>query len=136
MTQLATKGRQAGLPAILVGTQTPAVRRRVEAFFFSVASCFEAWVSRRRSPHTQRAYREDIMSFVKFMGLAWSDQATELLRVSIKDVLDFREHLLAKNAAPKTINRRISSLSSFYKYLGAAAAELRLPITVPNPAHA
>jgi integrase/recombinase XerC len=41
-----------------------------------------------------------------------------------------------KNAAPKTINRRISSLSSFYKYLAAAAAEIRLPITVPNPAHA
>src|SRR5207244_9286398 len=33
------------------------------------------------------------------------------------------------------INRRVSSLSSFYKYLGAAAAELRLPIIVPNPAH-
>jgi integrase len=27
-------------------------------------------------------------------------------------------------------------VSSFYKYLAAAAAELRLPITVPNPAHA
>jgi site-specific recombinase XerD len=27
-------------------------------------------------------------------------------------------------------------LSSFYKFLGGAAAELRLPITVPNPAHA
>jgi site-specific recombinase XerD len=76
------------------------------------------------------------MAFVKFMGLTWPDQAIELLRVSFKDVLAFREHLLAKNAAPKTINRRISSLSSFYKYLGAAAAELRLPITVPNPAHA
>ena len=134
--QLGTKGRQAGLPAILIGTQTPAVRRRVESFFFSVASCFDAWVSRRRSPHTQRAYREDVMSFVKFMELTWPEQATELLRVSIKDVLEFREHLLAKNAAPKTINRRISSVSSFYKYLGAAAAELRLPITVPNPAHA
>ena len=36
----------------------------------------------------------------------------------------------------QTLNRRISSLSSFYKYLAAAAAELRLPITVPNPAHA
>src|ERR1700744_4238802 len=44
--------------------------------------------------------------------------------------------LLATNAAPKTINRRVSSLSSFYKYLGGAAAELRLPVTVPNPAHA
>ena len=48
----------------------------------------------------------------------------------------FRDHLQEKNAAPKTLNRRISSLSSFYKYLAAAAAELRLPITVPNPAHA
>lgn len=76
------------------------------------------------------------MAFVKFMGLTWPDQAIELLRISIKGVLAFREHLLAKSAAPKTINRRISSLSSFYKYLGAAAAELRLPITVPNPAHA
>ena len=76
------------------------------------------------------------MAFVKFMGLTWPEHATELLRISITDVLAFREHLLAKNAAPKTINRRISSLSSFYKYLGAAAAELRLPITVPNPAHA
>ena len=34
------------------------------------------------------------------------------------------------------INRRITLLSSFYKYLAGAAAELRLPITVPNPAHA
>jgi len=51
-------------------------------------------------------------------------------------VLAFREQLVEKNAAPKTINRRISSLSSFYKYLAAAAAEMRLPITVPNPAHA
>jgi site-specific recombinase XerD len=38
--------------------------------------------------------------------------------------------------APKTILRRISSVSAFYKDLAAAAAELRLPITVPNPAHA
>lgn len=44
---------------------------------------------------------------------------------------------MAKHSgAPKTINRRISSLSSFYKFLSGAAAELRLPITVPNPAHA
>jgi integrase len=34
------------------------------------------------------------------------------------------------------MNRRIASLSSFYRYLQAAASELRLPITVPNPAHA
>ncbi len=36
----------------------------------------------------------------------------------------------------ETINRRIASLSSFYKYLQAVASEFRLPIMVPNPAHA
>ena len=136
-TQLATKHNSgAGLPPILAGNLTPDIRRRVEEFYFSVASCFESWVTRRQSPHTQRAYREDVMAFVKFAGIEWPDGATELLRVSVRDVQAFRDHLQEHNAAPKTLNRRISSLSSFYKYLAAAAAELRLPITVPNPAHA
>jgi integrase len=55
---------------------------------------------------------------------------------TIKDVQAFRDQLVGRDLAPKTLNRRISSLSSFYKYLAAAAAEMRLPITVPNPAHA
>jgi len=76
------------------------------------------------------------MAFVRFAGITWPDRATLLLSVSITDVHSFRDYLRAHNAAPKTINRRISSLSSFYRYLAAAAAELRLPVTVPNPAHA
>jgi hypothetical protein len=36
--------------------------------------------------------------------------------------------MLAETKGPKTLNRRISSLSSFYKYLAGAAAELRLPM--------
>jgi site-specific recombinase XerD len=60
----------------------------------------------------------------------------ELLRASVKDVRVFRDAMVAAGFAPKTISRRIASLSSFYKYLAAAAGELRLPITVTNPAHA
>jgi site-specific recombinase XerD len=124
------------LPPILAGTFTPDTKRRVSSFYISIAEIFEAWVTRRQSPHTQRAYREDFMAFVKFVGIDWPDQAWKILTASIKDVQAFRDELMAKNAAPKTLNRRISSVSSFYKYLAAAAAELRLPITVPNPAHA
>jgi len=123
------------LPPILAGSFTSNTRRRVERFYFSLAGCFESWVTRRQSHHTQRAYREDFMAFVKFLGIEWPDQAWKILTASIKDVEVFRDELLSKNAAPKTPNRRISSASSFYKYLGAAAAELRLPITVPNRAH-
>ena len=133
---LATRARTPALPPILAGRSTPDVKRRVESFYFSVASCFEAWVSRRKSTHTQRAYREDVMAFVRSLGIRWPENSWELLRASIKDVQVFRGQLLDRGAAPKTLNRRISSVSSFYKYLGAAAAELRLPITVPNPAHA
>src|SRR5437868_11094291 len=129
LPQLATKN---DLPAILAGRTTPDMRERVGEFFSSIAAIFEAWVQRRQSRHTQRAYREDVMSFVAFMQIEWPRDAIELLRISVKDVVAFRDELLEKNAAPKTLNRRISSLSSFYKYLAAAAAELRLPITVPN----
>lgn len=124
------------LPPILAGRFTPAIAERVSQFYISVASIFESWVQRRPSHHTQRAYREDVMAFVRFMDWTWPEDAMELLKATIKDVIAFRDSMHGKNAAPKTINRRIASLSSFYKYLAAAAAELRLPITVPNPAHA
>lgn len=124
------------LPPILAGNFTPDIRRRVERFYISIAEIFESWVTRRNSPHTQRAYREDVMAFIRFLEVDWPKQSWRLLTTSIKDVQAFRDQLIKKEAAPKTLNRRISSVSSFYKYLGAAAAELRLPITVPNPAHA
>lgn len=124
------------LPEILLGHATPAIKARVEKFYLSIADIFEVWVKRRESAHTQRAYREDVMSFIKFMNLAWPGDSLKMLRVTIADVQAFREEMKTKDLAPKTLNRRISSLSSFYKYLAAAAAELRLPITVPNPAHA
>lgn len=128
--------RMASLP-VLWHEQSPSeTRDRVSHFLSSVATIFEAWVNRRESTHTQRAYRSDVMCFVAWRALAWPEEADLLLRVSIADVVQFRQHLLNENRAPKTINRRISSLSSFYKYLAAAAAEMRLPITVPNPAHA
>jgi integrase/recombinase XerC len=124
------------LPPVLVGHLTPDVRRRVEKFYASVAELFEAWVAHRRSPHTQRAYRQDVNCFIRFMRLEWPNESWRMYMVSVKDVQGFREHLIAQEAAPKTLNRRISSLSSFYKFLAATAAELRLPIIVPNPAHA
>ena len=75
------------------------------------------------------------MAFIEFRGWAWPDDAPQLLRTSILDVQAFKDAMAKHGGAPKTINRRISSLSSFYKFLSGAAAELRLPITVPNPAH-
>jgi site-specific recombinase XerD len=123
------------LPPILAGASPDQVQARVKQFYLSVAAIFEAWVARRSSRHTQRAYRQDVMAFIAFRQIAWPDDAITLLQTSVADVHAWRDQLIADEAAPKTLNRRVASLSSFFKYL-QAAAELRLPITVPNPAHA
>jgi site-specific recombinase XerD len=127
--------RPGNLPPVLAGAETPAVRKRVEQFYSSVAEIFETWRAWHRSRHTERAYREDVMSFVHFLRVEWPQNSVAMLTASIKDVQAFRDLMIESSRAPKTINRRIASLSSFYKYLAAAASELRLPITVPNPAH-
>src|ERR1017187_1069700 len=84
-SELVPKENHPGLPPILAGNFTPDIRQRVGQFFSSVASLFEAWVTRRKSAHTQRAYREDVMSFVQFLGIEWPDQAVALLSVSVRD---------------------------------------------------
>jgi hypothetical protein len=67
---------RAELPPILVGRATPAVEAQVGSFYQSVAEIFERWVTRRSSTHTQRAYHQDVMDFVQFLGLRWPDEST------------------------------------------------------------
>jgi site-specific recombinase XerD len=124
------------VPPILAGSFTPEVHARVEQFYSSVGAIFERWVRRCRSPHTQRSYREGVMSFVRYLGLVWPSEAPAMLAVSVADVQEYRDSLAERGAAPKTLNHRVSALSSFYRYLGLCSAELRLPVIVPNPAHA
>src|SRR5450755_3655605 len=100
------------LPPVLSGANTPEIERRVENFYASVASIFEAWVNRRKSEHTRRAYRGDVMAFVSFMGWRWPDDSVNLLRASILDVQSFKSSIEKEGGAGKTVNRRISSLSS------------------------
>lgn len=136
MTQQVSTLGNTDMPPLLAGTATPQVAGRVKRFYLSVADIFERWVDRHTSPHTQRAYHQDVMAFVRYRKIRWPAEAAKLLAIRIADVQDWRNALVAAGAAPKTVNRRVSSLSGFYKFLGNVAAELRLPISVPNPAHA
>jgi site-specific recombinase XerD len=135
------------LPPLPAGADTPEARARVEQFYIHIAVVFERWVARRTSPHTRRAYRQDVMVFVDFLEIRWPEDALRLstgteirwpedaLRLStgtVAEVLAFRDRMVAESKVPKTINRRIASLSSFYKYLQGVASEFRLP----NSAHA
>jgi site-specific recombinase XerD len=111
-----TGGNRRSLPPMLTGSATPAVKSKVDQFYLSVGEIFELWVQRRDSAHTQRAYRGDVMAFVAFIGIPWPAESWLMFQVSVADTQRFREQMLEQNMAPKVLNRRISSLSSFYKY--------------------
>jgi len=104
------RGRElmTGMPKTVVltpGELRGAVEDQVRSFYISVAEIFERWVTRRSSTHTQRAYRQDVMDFVRFLGIRWPEESTRLFTVSVADVLAFRDVMLAESKAPKTNNQ-------------------------------
>lgn len=123
------------LPPILAGHESAHVQVQVRAFYGSIAEIFERWVMRSQSIHTQRSYRRGVMAFVECIGWQWPTESWRFLTGTINDVASWRELMLAQEKAPKTINHRLAAVSSFYQFVSACAAEARLPITVPNPAH-
>ena len=122
------------LPPVLPGLDSETARVRVEDFYQGIPELFEIWVQRRQSPETQRAYRRDVLAFVEHAGWRWPEEALRFLTVNVGQVQAYRD-AIQERYSPKTVLRRLCSLSSWYRFLGATAAELRLPIQVPNPAH-
>src|SRR5262249_4418609 len=129
----AATGR-AALPPILDGYYTLSVEEKVRRFALGVPEMLERWIGRRASPHTRRAYRQDLFTFIAFAGLRWPDDATGLFTITFGQVEAYCDWTRARGEAPKPITRRLSSLAGFSKFLREAAAELRLPIQVANPA--
>ncbi|MCP3915795.1 MAG: site-specific integrase [bacterium] len=124
------------LPPVVAGHESPLVAKKVGSFYLSVAAMFEAWVARSENYHTQRCYRRDVLSFIEFLQIRWPEDSRQLLKTGVQDVRDWRSFMAdEQDFAPKTLNRRISSLSGFFQFMREAAADAKLPIIVQNPAH-
>lgn len=78
---------------------------------------------KRYSIHTLESYSRDILQFQAYLALS----ETELEKATYKNIRLWIADLMQENKA-KTINRKISSLKSFYKFL------LRKQLVKVNPA--
>jgi len=123
-------------PPILAGTTTPAITFQVGNFYANVELLFESWLAKYKSPKTRKDYRSDVMLLFRFLGYRWPEDAAMLMRISVSDVRDWHQSMVDAKRAPKTMHRRVSSLSSFYSYAQRVAANTHLPVNIPNPAHA
>jgi site-specific recombinase XerD len=80
------------------------------------------WFANLKNENTRRAYRNDVVSFMRFVGIK---RPEEFRIVARAHVIAWRKTLEARKLAPATIRRKLSALSDLYNCLCDANATLR-----------
>jgi integrase/recombinase XerC len=70
---------------------------------------------KRYSAHTVNAYIRDINQFYDFLNNSFNN--IDLLKVNFRHVRMWVVKLMDEKIEPRSVNRKLSSLNSFYKYL-------------------
>src|SRR6516225_4597375 len=71
------------------------------------------WFANLTNENTKRAYRNDVSSFVRFVGIA---QPRDFRRVTRAHVIAWRKTLEKQRLAPATLRRKLSALSDLFDY--------------------
>lgn len=69
---------------------------------------------KRYSPHTLTAYQKDLMQFKEFLT---EEQVAGLAEVKTTNIKNFLVHLLQQNLREAAVNRKLSCLKSYYRFL-------------------
>ncbi|CAM4012816.1 tyrosine-type recombinase/integrase [Flavobacterium antarcticum] len=67
------------------------------------------------SVHTVRAYEKDLNDFAEFVATIFEQE--DLTEVNYSQIRSWIVFLIEKNLSPTSVNRKISSLKAFYKFL-------------------
>ncbi len=93
----------------------------------------EVWLASQKSARTRNAYRQDVVQFMRTLGIASPEQ---LRQVDHRAVIAWEQIMREQDgAAPSTVRRRLAALSSLFKHLvrhGAASRNPVVDVTRPN----
>ena len=93
----------------------------------------EIWLAKQKSARTRRAYRLDVAHFMRTLGITSPEQ---LRQVDHRAVIAWERIMREQEgAAPSTVRRRLSALSSLFKHLVRHGSASRNPVVdVERPA--
>jgi integrase/recombinase XerD len=74
----------------------------------------DIWLAGQRSPHTRRAYKQDVAHFVSLMSIR---SAAELKLVNRAAVVAWQNAMNDRGEKPRTIRRRLAALCSLFTHL-------------------
>jgi integrase/recombinase XerD len=74
----------------------------------------DLWLQGQLSHHTRRAYKEDVLHFMRSVGVASRD---DLRKVSRASVIAWMRIMESQDAKPRTVRRRLAALSSLFNHL-------------------
>jgi len=74
----------------------------------------EIWLAGQLSPHTRRAYKQDVAHFIAAMGIKSGEQLRQVGRAAVVAWVNVMNDGHEK---PRTIRRRLSALSSLFTHL-------------------
>lgn len=72
------------------------------------------WFANLTNENTKRAYRHDVTSFMRFVGI---NRPEDFRAVARAHVIAWRKTLEKRKLAPATVRRKLSALSDLYDYL-------------------
>jgi len=82
---------------------------------------------KRYSAHTIRSYHDDLVQFLRFVEMQFED--VSLAAIGYNHVRSWLASIKENEISSKTINRKISSLKSFFKYLVKTSVLDQTPMT-------
>lgn len=87
---------------------------------------------KRYSPHTIRSYQDDLIFFFDYLQMNFGELSLSEIKPTF--IRSWLAHQKEQDASAKTINRRISTLKSFFKYqLRQEKVEVSPMITIVSP---
>ena len=93
-------------------------RRKIEDETYDFLGCLELYLGTIKNEKTKKVYKRSVLEFKEFFEEVHEIELTDFNKVKVRDIIEFKGYLdEALNKSNSSINKALSSISSFAEYI-------------------